>query len=818
MRRLTTFFAGILMMGATVQGQEVFGVIKDQQGKGLDKTTISLLRAKDSSVVKLGVTTESGRYSINAGQPGRYLLSASHVGYQKAYSQVFELSGSGLSLPDLTITKAARNLQEVTVTSKKPMIEVNADKTILNVEGTINAVGYDALELLRRSPGVMVDKDDNVSLAGKNGVQVYIDGKPSPLSGSDLSNYLKSLQSAQIEAIEIITNPSAKYEAAGNAGIINIKLKKNKSFGTNGSLNGGYVQGVYPKFNGGLNLNHRNKTINVFGNYNYNNGKSLMLLNSYKEQFDTAFDQKNKFSFKNNTHGFKGGIDYFINAKSTIGAVVSGNIAENIISTVGPMYFTYMPTNQLVKILKATNNNDMERNNVNTNLNYRYAVTGGTELNIDADYGFFKIRSNQYQPNYYYQGDGVTEINTVVYNMLSPTDIKVYSLKSDYERNFKGGRLAVGGKIGVVTTDNDFKRYDVFSSNKILDTAKSNRFEYRENINALYVNYNKQLKKGVMFQFGLRAENTHSRGNSTGFKKVASSWVAYDSTFKRDYTDLFPSAAVTFNKNPMKQWTIAYSRRIDRPAYQDLNPFEFKLNEYTYMKGNTLLRPQYTNSFSVTNIYKYKLTTKLNYSRVNDIFAQIPDTIDKTKGFLTKRNLANQDVFSLSISYPFQYKWYSFFVTTNANYSHYKADFGGGTRKVDLKVFAITYFMQNSFKLGKGWTGEVSGLFLSPSVWQGVFKTSSMGTVDLGLQKTVFKGKGTVKAAVSDVFQTMKWSGTSDFAGINSQFSGQGEMPQYKLNFSYRFGNNQVKGARQRKSAVEEEIKRTENNGGMGQQ
>ena len=818
MRQLATFFAGIMIMGATAQAQEVSGLIKDQQGKGIDKTTISLLKAKDSSVVKLGVTVENGRYSINAGQPGRYLVSATHVGYQKVYSQVFELSGSGLSIPDLTISKATGNLQEVTVTSKKPLIEVNADKTILNVEGTINAVGYDALELLRRSPGVMVDKDDNVSLAGKNGVQVYIDGKPSPLAGSDLSNYLKSLQSAQIEAIEIITNPSAKYEAAGNAGIINIKLKKNKSFGTNGSLNGGYVQGVYPKFNGGLNLNHRNKTINVFGNYNYNNGKSLMLINSNRVQFDTAFDQKNKISFTNNTHGFKGGIDYFINAKSTIGAVVSGNIAENIVSTAGPMYFTYIPTNQLVKVLKATNNNDMQRNNVNTNLNYRYAVTGGTELNIDADYGFFKIRSNQYQPNYYYQGDGVTEISKVIYNMLSPTDIKVYSLKSDYERNFKGGRLGIGGKIGVVTTDNDFQRYDVFSSNKILDTAKSNRFEYKENINALYINYNKQLKKGVMFQFGLRAENTHSRGNSTGFKKVASSWVAYDSLFKRDYTDLFPSAAVTFNKNPMKQWTIAYSRRIDRPAYQDLNPFEFKLNEYTYMKGNTLLRPQYTNSFSITNIYKYKLTTKLNYSRVNDIFAQIPDTIDKTKGFLTKRNLANQDVFSLNISYPFQYKWYSFFVTTNANYSHYKADFGGGARKVDLKVFAITYFMQNSFKLGKGWTGEVSGLFLSPSVWQGVFKTKSMGTVDIGLQKTVFKGKGTVKAAVSDVFQTMKWSGTSDFAGINSQFNGQGEIPQYKLNFNYRFGNNQVKGARQRKSAVEEEIKRTENNGGMGQQ
>ena len=818
MRKLVMIFTGLVLVAATVQAQQITGVVKDPQGKGLDKTTVSLLKAKDSSVVKLVVTSDKGRYTVSAPQAGSYLVSASYVGFQTAYSQPFELSGSGITIPDITISKAKGDLKEVTVTAKKQMIEVKADKTILNVEGTINAVGYDALELLRRSPGVMIDKDDNVSLAGKNGVQVFIDGKPSPLSGADLANYLKSLQSAQIEAIEIITNPSAKYEAAGNAGIINIKLKKNKTFGTNGSVNLGFVQGVYPKYNGGLNLNHRNKSINIFGTYNYNNGKNLMTMTSEKNQFDTLFTQTNKISFKNNTHGFKGGIDYFINAKSTIGAVVSGNIANNDISTSGPMYFTYIPTNQLVKILKATNTNEMERNNMNANLNYRYAVTGGTELNIDADYGFFKIRSNQYQPNYYYLADGTTETSRVIYNMLSPTNIDLYSIKTDYEQNFKGGRLAIGGKVGIVNTDNDFKRYDVFTNSKVLDTAKSNRFDYKENINALYVNYNKQLKKGIMIQFGLRAENTHSKGISTGFKKVTTNWIGYDSTFKRDYTDLFPSAALTFNKNPMKQWTIAYSRRIDRPAYQDLNPFEFKLNEYTFMKGNTELRPQYTNSFSITNIYKYKLTTKLNYSHVNDIFAQIPDTVDKTKGFLTKRNLANQDIVSLSISYPFQYKWYSFFATTNANYSQYVADFGGGNRTVDQKVFSFTYFMQNSFNLGKGWTGELSGLFLSPSVWQGVIKSKAMGTVDLGLQKTLFKGKGTIKAAMSDVFQTMKWGGTTDFAGVNSTFRGQGEIPQYKLNFNYRFGSNQIKGARQRKSAVEEETKRTENGGGMGQQ
>ena len=265
----------------------------------------------------------------------------------------------------------------------------------------------------------------------------------------------------------------------------------------------------------------------------------------------------------------------------------------------------------------------------------------------------------------------------------------------------------------------------------------------------------------------------------------------------------------------MNQWTFSYSRRIDRPAYQDLNPFEFKLNEYTYMKGNTQLKPQYTNSFGVTNVFKYKLTTSLNYSHVNDIFAQLPDTIDKTKGFLTKKNLAKQDIVAINISYPFQYKWYSFFATTNANYSHYKADFGGGDRTVDLKVFALTYYMQNSAKFGKGWTAELSGLYISPSVWQGTIKSKAMGSVDVGLQKTLFDNKATLKAAVTDVFRTMKWGGTTNFAGVNSTFNGHGELQQFKLSFSYRFGNSQVKAARQRQSAVEEETKRANSGGGQ---
>ena len=666
-----------------LNAQQITGIVRDPLGKPVNSSTVSLLNAKDSSVFRLAVTNGEGHYSFNNIKSGHYVVSASHVGYAPVYSKLVEVSGPGdVNVPALEITKSTGNLKEVVVTAKKPMIEVKADKTILNVEGSVNAVGQDALELLRKAPGVMVDKDDNLSLSGKNGVQVYIDGRPTPLAGADLAAYLKSLQSSSIEAIEIITNPSAKYDAAGNAGIINIRLKKNKSYGTNGSVNAGYAIGIYPKYNAGFSLNNRNRIMNVFGNYNYNRRRNENTFKLNRVLLDSMFDQKNSMLSAGESHNFKAGIDLFVNKKTTVGIMVNGNLGKNTFSNYGRTPISYIPTGKVNRILIADNRSESERNNVNLNLNYRYADTSGHELNMDADHGIFRIRSNQMQPNYYYDASGTTLLDSRIYNMIAPTDIDINTFKTDYEQNFKKGRLGVGGKISYVKSANDFQRYNVISSAKRLDTLRSNNFNYTENINALYVNYNKQYK-GFMIQGGLRMENSNSEGRSKGFKLNGSDYQQYDSTFKRHYTDFFPSAAVTFNKNPMNQFTLTYSRRIDRPAYQDLNPFEFKLDEYTFQKGNTQLRPQYTNSFEIIHSYKYKLTTKLGYSHVNDVFTQLIDTVDKSKSFLTKKNLATQDIASLNISYPFQYKWYSMFANLNSYYSHYKANLGVG-RTIDL--------------------------------------------------------------------------------------------------------------------------------------
>ena len=807
--------AFMLLLTAFTQAQTISGTIKDEGNKVIAGASVSLHKAKDSSTVKIAVTNNDGNYSFNNAANGKYFVTITGVGFANGNSTVFELNENTVNVPNITLKKAVKSLGEVTINTKKPMIEVKADKTIFNVEASINAVGSDAFELLRKSPGVMIDKDDNVSLSGKNGVQIYVDGRPSPLSGKDLANFLKTMQSSNIEAIELITNPSAKYDAAGNAGIINIRLKKNKAYGTNGSVNAGYAIGVYPKYNAGLNLNHRNKKVNLFGSYNFNDSKGNSTIDIYRDVADTIFDQKGTMTTYSTTHSFKTGMDYYVDKKSTLGFIVNGTFTDSRIDNYGVTPTTYKPTNTLVRTLIADNKAKAFNNNINLNGNYRFVDTSGHELNIDANYGNFKIENNQMQPNTYIYASGAPSTSRN-YNMISPSTIDLANIKADYEQKFMGGKLEVGAKVSHVKTSNDFQRYDVYTSSKDLDVLRSNKFTYLEKINAAYINFNKQYKKGIMIQVGVRMENSNVRGKSTGMKESGGNLVNYDSSFDRKYTNLFPSAAITFNKNPMNQWGLSYSRRIDRPAYQDLNPFEFKLDEYTFQKGNTLLTPQYTNTFSLTNTYKYTLTTSLSYSHVKDVFAQLIDTAEKSKSFITKKNLATQDIVSLNISYPFQKGIYSAYFNLNSYYSHYNANFGAD-RVVDLDVVAANLYMQNSFRLGKGYTAELSSWVSTPSISEGTLKSKTMGYVDIGVQKQILKGMGNIKIAVSDIFKTMRWSGSSNFAGQYIMAQARWESQQFKVNFSYRFGKTTVKGARQRQTGAEDESKRVKSgSGGIG--
>jgi iron complex outermembrane receptor protein len=781
--------------------QKIIGFIKDGNGQAAAGAVVSLLKHTDSSAVKWATADEAGQYRFSNIQAGTYTISATQVGHTPVFSNAITVNNADITAPELVITKLVGKLKEVTVTAQKPLIEIKADKTILNVDGTINAVGTDALELLRKSPGVMVDKDDRIIMNGKNGVQVLIDGRPSPLSGDDLSRYLKTMQSSQIESVQLISNPSARYDAAGNAGIINIILKKNKTLGTNGSVNGGWNIGTYAKYNGGIAFNHRNKNLNIYGNYGYNNSRNVNSMSIYRTIPDTLFDQHGTGISKNAAHTFKTGVDFFPNKTTTIGAMVTGNFSDVNYTNSSTTPIIYLPTATVNRILLAGNSTVRQNKNMNVNLNYTRTAGKDKTLSVNADYGFHHLQNDQWQPNDYYDATGVTKLNSSVIRMNTPSDIDIYSLKADYEQNLKKGKLETGGKIGYVSTSNDLKQYDIIAGEQVLDKDRSNRFNYKENINAVYASYSRPFK-GFLIQAGLRVENTNLQGSSTGIK---------DSTFDRHFTDVFPSAAVTFNKNPMNQVSITYSRRIDRPSYKDLNPFEFRLDAYTFTRGNIHLRPQYTNSVGISHTYKYKLTTSVNYSMVKNMFTALFDTTETSKMVITNRNLATQQVLSMNISYVFTYKSYTSIVNINGNYSHYKADMD--ERTINLSAVTFSAYSQNSLVFAKTWTAQLTGVYNAPAVYMGTFKANAIWSIDAGLQKKIWKGKATIKSSVSDLFRTLRYTGTTDFAGQKTISASRFESRQFKLSFAYRFGNNQVKANRQRSTGTEDENKRVQQGG-----
>jgi hypothetical protein len=801
----------LMLIASGSFAQKISGFVKDTQGASTGGTTISLLNAKDSAVIKLAISNDSGFYSFPGIKEGNYRVSASRAAHLPVFSAPFSVSITDVTVPDLVMKAAAADMQAVTVTARKTLIEIKADKTILNVEGTINATGSDALELLRKSPGVLVDKDDRLSMSGKNGVKVYIDGRPSPLAGQDLAAWLKSLQSSQIESIQLITNPSARYDAAGNAGIINIILKKNKAFGTNGSVNAGWNVGTFPKYYGGISLNHRNKKINVFGSYSVYKRPMASAMDSRRTITDTLFDQHGSFLMKSIGHSFKTGIDYFPDTKTTLGIMVNGSFNNTDMDNYSYTPIIHQPTGITNRILVADNHGSRKSDNVNINLNYARTYANGKSLSVNGDYGFHKMNNDQLQSNDYLEASGQAKIWSVVSQMITPTRVDIYSLKADYEQNLKKGKLEAGGKTSFVNTDNDFQQYHVYPSGLEPDNDRSNRFRYKENINAAYINYNRPFK-GFMIQAGLRVENTSLEGITNGLKRSGTGFTGYDSSFQRNYTDLFPSAAITFNKDPMSQFSITYSRRIDRPGYSDLNPFEFKIDDYMLIKGNINLRPQYTNSFGITHIYKNSLTSSLNYSFVKDMFTALTDTIETSKSVISSRNLATQKILSLNVTYILQYKSFMSYMNMNTNYSKYEANMGAG-RNINVDATTFSFLAQNSLRFAKTWTAELTGYYYSP-FYTGTSKYKAIWSMDAGLQKQILKGKATVKTSVSDVFRTFRYREVSDFAGQQTISNTRFESRLFKLSVSYRFGNTQVKAARQRSTGAEEENKRAQ--GGTG--
>lgn len=792
----------------TLSAQSVKGFIKDAQGAPVAYATVTLHQAKDSALVKGALSGDDGAYNIDGISAGQYFLKASLIGFGDGKTAAFFFDGQGYTAPDLTIAEAQNELKTVTVSARKPVVEVKADKTILNVEGTVNSAGLNALELLRKAPGVTVDNNENVNVKGKNAVRVMIDGRDVPLDGKDLAALLKGTQAADVANIEIISNPSAKYDASGNAGIINIKLKKNKSLGTNGNFSIDAIYGITPKIGSSISLNHRNKKLSLFGTYNNHFGNWHNTNTFYREQSGLVFDQETEQYNESRWNSARIGADWFINDKHTVGALVNGNYDpgdwhSTSIAKIG----NQQVSESLDSLLDASNDMEGDRRDLNLNLNYRFADTSGHSFNFDIDRGQYRIRGASYQPNYYLKPDGTTLLNERIYRNNTPTDIVILSAKGDYEQRLWKGTFGTGFKVVDVRTDNTFDFFNVIEGNPVKDLNVSNRFKYKERTTAAYVNYNRAFGKKLNVQAGLRMEHTDYSGELIAEKPQN------EDSIENTYTELFPSAAITYSINKKIGLNLTYSRRIDRPSYQDLNPFENKLDELTYSKGNPMLRPQFTHSFELSPTYSGFPILTLGYSRTRDVFTQVLDTTNVRATFITQENIADQENYTLSVNIPTKInKWWDGFISVTGMSSRFEAKFREGF-EVNQQFEAFNLYAEQTFKLPKDFSIQLSGWYNSRAFW-GTLRSEPQGAMDLGIQKKLFKDKGTLRLRVGDILRTAGWAGENVFSpGLYMLAKGTWESRTTTLSFSYRFGNSDVKAARQRKTGLEDESRRVKGKG-----
>jgi hypothetical protein len=809
---LLTILTTLTMVSqAQNRGGKVTGTVIDGNTKTIESATITLQRTKDSSVAKISVADKTGKYSFEGIEDGNYFVSITAVGHQKGYSEKFELSAanSTVSLKTIELVPQTTTMGNVTVAAKKPLIEQKLDRTIVNVEASITNVGNSALEVLEKAPGVTVDKDGNISLKGKDGVTVLIDGRPSYLSGADLANLLRSMSASQLDQIEIMTNPPARYDAAGNSGVINIKTKKNKQFGYNGSTTSSYSQGRYARFSESINFNYRAGKVNMFTALSWNRnhrGEDLNLKRNFREavtkEIKSMFDQKTRMENENYYYSAKVGVDYSVSKKTTLGLVLNSfyNPSDWHSNT---NTLIYDPSGILEKQTKSLTTNNETWKNLSGNFNFRHVLdSAGQELTADLDYVTYRATNTQPLYTIDYDPQGVLTRGPDSLIGTLPQDITIYSGKIDYSKPLKhDAKFEAGVKASYVSTDNDATYTNYIGGASILDSARKNHFVYDERIYAAYANYNTKLSKKFSAQLGLRLESTNSTGHSTGYtyNTGENKFEWFDSTFKRNYTQLFPTAYLQYTMNEKNSFVINYGRRINRPNYGDLNPFVNFLDRYTFEQGNPNLKPQFSHNIELSHTYAGFLTSTLNYSTTTDIIQQVLEQNELTnETYVKKANIAKRNQVGLSISaYKQINKWWSGNIYLNGYNNHFEGIVNN--EPISISIAGLMFQAQQQFKWGKGWGAELSGFYRTKAA-EGVMVIKSLGGLNVAFSKQVLKNQGSIRLGVRDIFLTQQAHGYSKYGNVDLQFVNTNDSRTVSMSFTWRFSKGKLKAGNNRKS------------------
>jgi hypothetical protein len=682
-------------------------------------------------------------------------------------------------------------LNEVTIKAKKPLIQMEIDKTVVNVGSMISSSTSNTMEVLEKTPGVTVDANGGISLNGRTGVMVLIDGRQTYMSATDLTSYLKSLPGSSLDKIELIDNPSSKYDAAGN-GIINIKLKKDRTAGVIGSLATGISQGELARSNHSLNLNYNRKKLNVFSNLGYSKDNNFSFDKYTRNFYNDQKELTSKIALlndqKNRSQGLNGslGLDYAVSNSTTFG--IQLNLSSNERNAnLGYDSKSFNSTNGLDSTSLGNTRSADDRTNIGVNLNVFHTFgKSGKEISFDASY-------------LKYDGDGDQNTNDQFLYLL-PATSRIYTLKGDYVHPLKHkAKLEAGFKSSVVDNSNVANYYALNGASAELDNLRSNDFKYLENINAGYLNAQKAWKYWSV-QLGLRVENTNAEGEQFGNTDVAGS------NFKRSYTQVFPGVVFLYKLDTVNARSISFAltRRINRPNYQNLNPFVFFRDKYSYSVGNPMLRTQAQYRYEIKYQHKRWLRFGLSYNHFIDVI--LPTTTVINDIFYTKQDNIGEGYMVLlntGINIPVTEWW-----TANSDIQFSNIGLKGQTIQapIHFSTYIVRLNVNNQFNFEKGWSAEAGGYYASRD-YNGQTFTSGMYRLNAGIQKKIWNDKGSIRLNFDDILGS--WIYNNGSVGLsNAQYfqSIRTDTQRIGIGFAYRFGSDTfARKSKHRDNALDEE-------------
>lgn len=796
------FFVSVYNYSFAQTGYAVRGKVSTDNTMPAEGATVTLLKYPDSAIVKSTICVQGGHFGFENIKPGSYMLFMHKLGYERIYTREYKVVDGDITIDNVTLHIESNQLGEVKITDKRDYIEVKPGKTVLDVYKSILASGNSVFDILSTAPGVRII-DNQVLLKGGQKALVAINGKAiGQLNDEQLADLLKSYQSSMISQIELIENPSAKYDAAGGGGVINIILKKNKEIGFKANITESAAYGQNYKLSTGFNFNYRTTKLNLFGGYTFADNKTPRLLDISRTIGPTNLDERYNSTTYLKNHSFNGGADYNVGAKQTIGVLVYGYHSG---AGIDKGNITYIANNGVLDS-DITENSHIGRGitNLNYNLNYRgsFGKGDGTTISADLDYSTYDRGSSELLRNNFFLASGMPYQQPVYYIDNSPSHINVRSEKLDFSQALsKTGTLGLGIKNNQVNSSNiiDFDgRVDSIPQFTPVPSL-TDHFIYNERIDAAYINYNDKFKN-TSLALGLRAEQTKSFSESLNPNK----------TVNRSYLDFFPNVQITQDISKDNSLTVNYNRRIVRPNYQDLNPFVAYIDEYSYSTGNTFLKPEYITTYSIAELFKTKYKIALSMVVTSGFFVPVFQQNDSTKVFTTTTsNIGTRHEYSLEFTLPIDItKWWAASIYMFGGYD--RLDYNSGSLRVNATDFTVQ--ATQDFTIAKGLRAEIYGSWESPTYY-GIKQYRAQWESRAGISQSILNNNGSIRLAVSDIFNSDEYKYNSHYLNLDLTGREKAGSRFITATFIYHFGNQSVKNAARRVGGNVDEQNRLKGSG-----